>query len=92
MTTPVDTRLLAIYLDDHVAGATVGVQRVRRMAKVYDGTVVGHAIAPLVRQLEDAPRGYDLFQKKEDGCIKVVLDPTVRTASAPDAPDDAGSR
>ncbi|GAA3209986.1 alcohol dehydrogenase catalytic domain-containing protein [Oerskovia jenensis] len=32
--------------------------------------------------LEDAPRGYDLFQKKEDGCIKVVLDPTVRTASA----------
>ncbi|RXR26062.1 glutathione-dependent formaldehyde dehydrogenase [Oerskovia turbata] len=42
--------------------------------------------------LEDAPRGYDLFQKKEDGCIKVVLDPTVRTPSAPDAPDDAGSR
>lgn len=32
--------------------------------------------------LEDAPRGYDLFQKKEDGCIKVVLDPTVRTAPA----------
>ncbi|MFF2622941.1 alcohol dehydrogenase catalytic domain-containing protein [Oerskovia jenensis] len=32
--------------------------------------------------LKDAPRGYDLFQKKEDGCIKVVLDPTVRTASA----------
>lgn len=32
--------------------------------------------------LEDAPRGYDLFQKKEDGCIKVVLDPTIRTAPA----------
>ncbi|WP_354508723.1 alcohol dehydrogenase catalytic domain-containing protein [Oerskovia enterophila] len=27
--------------------------------------------------LEDAPRGYDLFQKKRDGCIKVVLDPQV---------------
>jgi hypothetical protein len=53
MTTPVDTRLLAIYLNDHVAGATVGVQRVRRMAKVYGGTVVGTAIAPLVSQLED---------------------------------------
>ena len=25
MTTPVDTRLLAIYLNDHVSGATVGV-------------------------------------------------------------------
>ena len=25
--------------------------------------------------LEQAPRGYDMFQKKEDGCIKVVLKP-----------------
>jgi threonine dehydrogenase-like Zn-dependent dehydrogenase len=25
--------------------------------------------------LADAPRGYDVFQKKEDGCIKVVLTP-----------------
>jgi threonine dehydrogenase-like Zn-dependent dehydrogenase len=25
--------------------------------------------------LEDAPRMYELFQKKEDGCIKVVLKP-----------------
>ncbi|MFF3064967.1 hypothetical protein ACFVQ3_10445 [Oerskovia sp. NPDC057915] len=53
MTTSVDTRLLAIYLNDHVAGATVGVQRIRRMAKAYEGTVVGEAISPLVAQLED---------------------------------------
>jgi S-(hydroxymethyl)glutathione dehydrogenase/alcohol dehydrogenase len=26
-------------------------------------------------KLEDAPRGYDLFNKKEDGCVKVVLHP-----------------
>ncbi len=25
--------------------------------------------------LEEAPHGYDIFQKKEDGCIKVVLTP-----------------
>jgi threonine dehydrogenase-like Zn-dependent dehydrogenase len=25
--------------------------------------------------LEDAPHGYDIFQKKEDGCIKVMLHP-----------------
>jgi threonine dehydrogenase-like Zn-dependent dehydrogenase len=25
--------------------------------------------------LDDAPRGYDIFKKKEDGCIKVVLNP-----------------
>jgi threonine dehydrogenase-like Zn-dependent dehydrogenase len=27
--------------------------------------------------LEEAPGAYDMFQKKTDGCIKVVLDPTV---------------
>lgn len=27
--------------------------------------------------LEDAPRAYEMFQRKEDGCIKVVLDPAV---------------
>ena len=25
--------------------------------------------------LDEAPRGYEIFQKKEDGCIKVVLRP-----------------
>jgi threonine dehydrogenase-like Zn-dependent dehydrogenase len=25
--------------------------------------------------LEEAPRGYELFQAKEDGCVKVVLQP-----------------
>jgi threonine dehydrogenase-like Zn-dependent dehydrogenase len=25
--------------------------------------------------LDDAPRGYEIFQKKQDGCIKVVLEP-----------------
>jgi threonine dehydrogenase-like Zn-dependent dehydrogenase len=25
--------------------------------------------------LEGAPHGYDIFKKKEDGCIKVVLKP-----------------
>ncbi len=25
--------------------------------------------------LDDAPRGYEIFQKKEDGAIKVVLHP-----------------
>jgi threonine dehydrogenase-like Zn-dependent dehydrogenase len=25
--------------------------------------------------LDEAPRGYEIFQKKEDGAIKVVLEP-----------------
>ena len=53
MTDGLDTHLLAIYLNDHVAGATVGVQRVRRMATVYDGTVVGATVTPLVAQLQE---------------------------------------
>ena len=27
--------------------------------------------------LETAPAAYEMFQKKEDGCIKVVLDPSL---------------
>ena len=27
--------------------------------------------------LEDAPHGYDIFQRKKDGAIKVILDPTL---------------
>ena len=34
--------------------------------------------------LDEAAVGYDLFQRKHDGCIKVVLDPTI--ASAPAVP------
>ena len=30
--------------------------------------------------LDEAPVGYDLFQRKHDGCIKVVLDPTIPSA------------
>jgi threonine dehydrogenase-like Zn-dependent dehydrogenase len=32
--------------------------------------IITHRLA-----LADAPQGYDLFQKHEDGCIKVVLTP-----------------
>jgi threonine dehydrogenase-like Zn-dependent dehydrogenase len=30
--------------------------------------------------LEDAPHMYEVFQKKEDGCVKVVLDPSLAAA------------
>jgi len=30
--------------------------------------------------LEEAPHMYSVFQKKEDGCIKVVLDPSMAAA------------
>ncbi|MFD1506029.1 glutathione-dependent formaldehyde dehydrogenase [Georgenia yuyongxinii] len=40
--------------------------------------------------LEDAPAAYEMFQKKEDGCIKVVLDPALPATGATDA-DIAGA-
>ncbi|MEE1617035.1 alcohol dehydrogenase catalytic domain-containing protein [Brachybacterium sp. J153] len=33
--------------------------------------------------LDEAAAGYDLFQRKHDGCIKVVLDPTIPAAPTP---------
>lgn len=44
--------------------------------------------------LEDAPAAYSTFQKKEDGCIKVVLDPTLpgtTPSTAAETTDSAGS-
>ena len=41
MTRSVDRRLLSIYLNDHVTGATAVLARVRRMAQTYRSTPVG---------------------------------------------------
>ncbi len=43
--------------------------------------------------LEDAPHGYDIFQRKDDGAIKVVLDPALpaRHGGAPGATHDEGT-
>jgi threonine dehydrogenase-like Zn-dependent dehydrogenase len=35
--------------------------------------------------LEDAPHMYEVFQKKEDNCIKVVLDPAMAAGTAASA-------
>jgi threonine dehydrogenase-like Zn-dependent dehydrogenase len=32
-------------------------------------------LATHILPLDEAPRGYELFQAKEDGCVKVVLTP-----------------
>ena len=33
------------------------------------------SVGKVVQPLDDAPGMYEIFQKKEDGCIKVVLKP-----------------
>ncbi|MBD8078420.1 hypothetical protein [Cellulosimicrobium arenosum] len=71
-----DRKLLATYLDDHVAGATVGLSRVRRMARAYEGTPVGDVVGPMVDQL-DTEREFLITTTKDLGFhvsrYKVVL-------------------
>ena len=38
--------------------------------------------------LESAPEAYEMFQKKEDGCVKVVLDPQAPREETPHDPHD----
>jgi len=33
--------------------------------------------------LDDAPKMYEIFQEKKDGCVKVVLKPGERTTTTP---------
>ncbi|HYE76377.1 MAG TPA: zinc-dependent alcohol dehydrogenase [bacterium] len=45
------------------------------MELVSNGTIVAHDIITHTLPLEEAPHAYDIFNKKEDGCVKVVLKP-----------------
>ena len=42
---------------------------------VVDGRIDPSFVITHRMSLEDAPRGYEMFQKKQDGCVKVVLQP-----------------
>lgn len=47
----VDLSLLSVYMNDHLAGATGGVGRVRRMADAYTGTPLAEPLARLAEEL-----------------------------------------
>ncbi|CAM5572514.1 hypothetical protein [Streptomyces avidinii] len=46
-------RLLAIYLNDHLAGASSGVSLIRRMARAHRGTPAGPPLAELAEQIAE---------------------------------------
>jgi hypothetical protein len=46
-------RYLPIYLNDHLAGATLGVETARRAASENDGRPLGEPLGALARQLEE---------------------------------------
>ncbi|MFI2645434.1 hypothetical protein [Streptomyces sp. NPDC018610] len=45
--------LLGIYLNDHLAGATVGTERSRHLAATCRGSEVGDAIAPVAAEIAE---------------------------------------
>lgn len=47
----IDLARLAIYLNDHLAGATAGVQRARHLARATSGTRLGQAMGPLAADI-----------------------------------------
>src|ERR1041384_2516317 len=42
---------------------------------IENGDIDPSFVVTHIMSLDDAPQAYDLFKKKEDGCIKVVLKP-----------------
>lgn len=50
---PVDRALLSLYLRDHLAGATAGTQRLRRMARANADTVLGRPLSELAAEIAE---------------------------------------
>jgi hypothetical protein len=48
----VDTKLLGIYLNDHLAGATAGLELVKRARGANEGTALGELLARLADEIE----------------------------------------
>src|SRR6476660_7610752 len=47
----------------------------RLLELIENGDIDPSFVVTHIMNLEDAPRGYEMFKNKEDGCIKVVLKP-----------------
>jgi hypothetical protein len=48
-----DMKLLGIYLNDHLAGATAGTQRAGHLARATRGSALGRALAPVAVQIDE---------------------------------------
>ena len=45
------------------------------LGRIESGDIDPSFIITHRMRLEDAPKGYEMFKHKEDGCVKVVLTP-----------------
>lgn len=53
MTKTIEPRLLSVYLNDHVTGATAGLQRVQRMVDAYDRPSLAAALRRFEREFTE---------------------------------------
>jgi hypothetical protein len=53
------SKYLATYLNDHLAGSTVGLELVRRAASENDGTPLGHFLAGLAEEIAEDRRALE---------------------------------
>ncbi|WP_233358721.1 hypothetical protein [Thermomonospora amylolytica] len=53
---PAEPELLGIYLNDHLAGATAGVELARRLARAHQGTPAGPELARLAAEIAEDRR------------------------------------
>jgi hypothetical protein len=51
-----DAKLLSIYLNDHLAGATMGIELTRRALRANRGTEFGRFLEELLREIEEDRR------------------------------------
>ncbi|MGA5042211.1 hypothetical protein ACPCA8_35080 [Streptomyces capoamus] len=49
----VDAKLLGIYLNDHLAGATAGTGRAARLARTARGSALGRALEPVAAEIAE---------------------------------------
>ena len=94
-----DTAIDAVGMEAHGSPiAHAGHQVVSRLPDAIAEPLVEHAAVDRLDALrthrvalEDAPAAYEMFQRKDDGCIKVVLDPAM-AGTAPRDDADAQER
>jgi len=55
-------------------GISIGVETYKRAGPMSRGPC-DHRNGVAAISLDDAPDAYELFKRKEDGCVKVVLKP-----------------
>ncbi|GAA2202824.1 hypothetical protein GCM10009787_63360 [Streptomyces bangladeshensis] len=48
-----DMKLLGVYLNDHLAGATAGAQRIGHLARTMRGSALGRALGPVAAEIDE---------------------------------------